>query len=692
MSKRAVDVTAVRIFALVGHRSAGKTSLGDLLLQATGVTRTIGRVDEGSSLLDHLAEERRRKLSLRASFAWMDWEGYLLQVVDTPGSEGLAHERGLALACVDGAVVVVSAPDGLELGAVRVLEECARAGLARMAVLNRMDRDADVPGVLAAIEAASGGARVVPVQLPLVDEGRFVGVIDLFDRRALRYDPDGGGTFSREPIPAALEGEVASAWELLVEAVALSDDALLEQYLEDLDLPLQDVRRGLARAVAAGRVLPVAFASAATAVGAHALLDLVAWALPSPASRRRPWAVDLEGGDVRLDPDGGFVAQVLATQLDDDNEPYHVLRVWSGEPPRRGGWVHGESGRVVKVQKLYQLRGPRAANARYTGPGALLATWDALGGRPGDTWTDGPRLVVGVPPQPPPMVAWLLTPATKRDGVRLPDALATLQSLDAALDVYTDELTGLPVLAGAADDHLQRAVLLLKDRLGVKVRARVPPVGYRETPSGSVSGAVGVHRKVSDGQVVEFGEVELALAPAAHDELRFVGEASPDDLPDRFWPAVERGIRQGMRQGPTAGYPVVGVFARCTGGAYDILQSTDEHLVAAGERAFRVAIEQAGTRLLEPWWRVEVSVPADDVGLVIAELSARRGRIQGLAMDGPEATVHADCPYRELRTFGARLQAVSGGRGRYSGRPSHYDALPAGLVREAIAESPFRSD
>jgi elongation factor G len=679
MGRTAKDVTTTRTFALVGHRSSGKTSLGDQLLQVAGVTRAPGRVDDGTSLLDHEAEERRRRMTLAVHVAWLEWQpteaapAAVLHLVDTPGAEGLAHEQALALACVDGALVVVSAIDGVQVGTRRVIEEARRSQMPIVVAITRMDRAFTVDAVLEAIQAEVGDARAVAVQAPIRDAaGRIERVVSLFD------DP------SADP----------AAWERLCEAVALADDTLLERYLEEFGLPADEVRAALPSAVCRGKLVPVAFTSGATGLGAAELLGLVLDAFPDPAKRRRLWAMDGAGDEVPVDPDGPFVAQLMANGLDDEGNRYHVLRVWGGSPPKKGTWVHGESGASARVHKLYALRGPRAANPRHDGAGALIATWDTLSGRPGDTYTDGARLVLGAPPVPAPMVAAMLTSVDGTPDDRLYDKLLALSALDPALEVTLDELTGHPIVSGAGQDHIDRALERLQERYGVRVVAHLPPVGYRETPAGSVQQIQGIHRRVSDGEVAEFGACFLDLQPQPPWYGNAFADASQDveQLPKRFLPSIDEGVRRGMRHGPSAGYPVLGADVRCTGGEYDILQSTEEHFRLAGERGVKLALEKAGTKLLEPWWSVDVRVPAGEVGVILAEIGARRGRITGLEVDGREATVYADCPFRELRTFGPRLQALTAGRGRYLARPSHYDALPANLVREAIASSPFRAD
>jgi elongation factor G len=248
------------------------------------------------------------------------------------------------------------------------------------------------------------------------------------------------------------------------------------------------------------------------------------------------------------------------------------------------------------------------------------------------------------------------------------------------------------VLGGASPEHLDRALEWLKSRWGLSVRAEYPPVAYREAPVSPIVGIQGAFRRAEDGPNGTVTSCVLDVEPLPQGEgFEFEDGVDDFDLVKPFAGAIEEGVRRGLRQGPLAGYPVVGLRVRCAGGELDVLESTDEHFRGAGERAIRAALERVGTRLLEPWHRVEVRIPADAVGVVLSELSARRGRIQGLEVNGASARISCECPIRELRTFGQRLHALTGGRGDFSSRPSVYDVLPQNLVKDAMAASPAKS-
>ncbi len=698
-----------RVVALAGHRASGKTSLGDLLCKVARVTREVGSVDHRSSLLDWSTEERSAGHSLSIAAAWVPWtpeqdtrpsDGWTIQLLDAPGSDLLAHERELALASSDGGLLVVDGTAGVEHGTQQALEQIQRGDLPAVAVLTKLDRTVDVHAVQNQLHDASP-RRAVLVQLPFFDDqGELAGVIDLVKGVVLRFDAE--ASCSTEPIPERCHRVVMRAREALAESVALTDDDLLERYLEDLELPDDALEDGIIQGILSRRLLPILLASVPRRIGGQPILDAVGRWLPSPMTRPRT-VRDSDGAlrALHVGEDGApFVASLVAWGMDAEGAPFQVVRVWSGAPPRNGQLVHSVTGATARVHKWYRLRGPRRSVAAEAGPGALLATWELLPGRPGDSFSDGERLTVPVPAAGPAMTAWLLD-ADDEDA--LGQAVRDLVATDRGLALLTDETTGGLLLAASSEGHLTLAVRRLRQRSGLEVRTSLPPVAYREVPVHAVAEVEGLHvREDSYGLVEEYGRCRLDLIPqecetsipvASLQPLRFEDEVEPEeDLPERWRPAIGEGALSALAHGPTAGYPVVGARVKLRGGAYDMLQSTDDHFRLAGENGVRSALERAGTRLLEPWWAVEISLPKDHLGELINDISAHRGRVVGMEVDGDTARLRAHSPYRELRTFSSRLQQLTGGRGAFHAHPDHYEPLPDHLVGEAIAESPYRTN
>ena len=679
MAKKGFQPSHTRTIALVGHRSAGKTSLGDVLVQAAGATRAVGRVDEGTSLLDHTAEARRHRRTLEPGTVWLPWRDHLVNVVDTPGAQGLATDVDRIAHLVDGLVLVVAANDDQAAhGTVRALERADASGTPAVAVVHQSDRPHDLQTTLDGLQAVTD-RRVLPLQLPFHDdEGAFAGVVDLLEQRVLRYDPEGSGAFSPEPLPADLRGPAAAGLERIVEAVALEDEALLETNLEYLELPLAQVRDGLSDAVRAGRFLPVLLTSAARVVGALPVLDAIVDLLPDPLSARRRGLPD----------DDVFSASVLHHTIDADGRPCTLLRVWSGVGGRGGDWIDSETGATVRIRKLFQVRGPRRATAHSTGAGAVVATWDPVEARPGAVLSASDERV-SLPPLhlPPVMARRSVVPRGPGDADRLERALATLLRMDPALEVE-QQPRGPLVLGGRSPAQLERAARWLRERMGAAVDLMLPPVDYREAPVGPCRGVEGVHEHATPAGLVEaYGRCAIDLDPDdTCSDIAFEADCDEEELPRRFHAAIADGAREAARRGPLGGYPVIGARVTCVDGGYDILVSTEDHFRRAGAAAMRAALEAGGTRLLEPWTRVTIHAPADGVGSIIQDLTAHRGRIVDVQVGG-EARIEALCPEREARHLSARLGAVSGGRAWFEARHSHYDPLPEGLVRDALRDA-----
>lgn len=681
--------------ALAGHRSAGKTSLAEHLLATAGVVRRAGRVEDGNTLLDFEPIERRRHCSLRNAYAWLPWgdEGRI-ELIDVPGLDSAACDRMHAIAAVDAVVVVVDATAGVQVGTEDVLEQAAQRGTPVIVALTKADRcaeqGADVldRAIREACEAV--GPQAIPLQLPMLGpDGQLCGVIDVLADRALRFADDGSAAWSPEPVVDRASRDLAR--EIVAEAVAATDDALLEQYLEYFELDDSTVLAGLASAVSRCRITPVLLASGTAGIGGGPLLDAIQALLP-PASQVDAQAIDPDGATVLVEPQGPFHARLVSRHRDADGQPYAVFRVQSGTPPRGGSWVHTFHGHRFKARKLYQLRGPRRKVQTEAGPGSLIAVWESVPGAIGDTWGEqspGNTLSTAQLPQRP--LAWTITAVREDDGA--------LELLDRELRALAAEDEGLVLdrsswparLAGFTQAHLRRALTLLRERTGLELRHDIAPVAYLETPARPVHGVEGLHvREGSMGLVEEFGAcvVDVAPQPAANGNS-CTEDLAPDEaeeLPARYRPAIKAGIERGLSRGPS-GYPVVGARVRLVGGRYDMLSSTEDHFVAAGELAVQRALEACGTSILEPWSEVVVELPADAVGDVISEVHGCRGRIAGVEADDSGSMLRAMAPERELATFGERLSAVTGGRGRFHSRPSHYEPLPRDLAAEMAAKS-----
>lgn len=680
MRKTGYTPEDLKTFALVGHRSAGKTTVGDACLFVSGVTRTMGRVDTRTSLLDHGPEARKRQMTLNAGFAWFPWETTMFQMIDTPGSVGLQHQTELIVANSDAFVLTVSAPDGVESGTEAILDWVQKWKKPGICVLNKIDRAFSLDSVMDQLRTSCLTGNPVAVQMPYVETGgELVGVVDLIDGVAYRYAGNGSGRFSPEPIPERLSEEFRNRRERLIEAIALTDDGLLERYLEYLSLNDEDFRNGLRAAVRNRLVLPVFLTVAEQCIGVKPMLDFMNWVFPETAVPQIPQE------SMRSERFATF----LASQVDAAGNLYHILRLWTPAERRGDKWVNGHSGAFFKVRKYFHVRGPRRSTAHSLVPGAIVAVWEPVEGRPGDTLVSSGTLWVNPVHLKPAMMTFALS--TECAPNLLEAALGQLAKLDHAICFGAESLSGRPTISGQSEAQLERALNWLQRRIDAPIRGELPEVEYRETIKLEVSGIEGKHERLENGLVEEFGACTLTVAPGDFEQaLHFEEHVDEEDIPRRFLGAVENGIRKGMVKGPSGGFPVMGLRVQCVGGDYDFMQSTEDHFQSAAERGLRLALLEGGTRILEPWNTLSLEVPQEVVGNVLADLTQRRGRISGLEILGKVARVRADVPAREVRLLAPRLDGITGGRGHFTVEVTHYAPLPDELVPEVVASSPNR--
>lgn len=636
-------------FCLLGPVGAGKTQLAEAILHAGGAVREAGRVADGTSLLDADALSRARRCTQAPGLGWLVWGERTLYLIDTPGSPGLAWPAAASAAVSDVVVWVQPAHEPADRASLGRLGQRLSPGQPLMVVASRLDLGTPDAAWIAALSEATG-RRVV----------------------ALQHAERDGNRASLTPAWAD-EG----ARERMMEAAAMGDDALLSRYLEDRTLPEDLTEDALRAGFLRGEVVPVLQVDAVAGVGVAELLDrLVAWA-PPPV------------------PDGTVAAQWAFSYLDEEGASVQVLRVWRGVVVPNAAVHNARSGASARLRKVYRVRGPRRALVPPAGPGSLVAVWDDLPGEPGDTFVDGAALEVRpLPPAPPPM-AWLwVRPPRPADLPRLHSLLDVLRRLDPAWTWADREIEGGVHLAGHHTQQLALVAERLRSLWGSKgdlPLVELPRVRYRERPVGSASEVVGRHVIEDEDEVYEHGECIIDLAPAPPEVgILFASVADPDDVLPRFAHAVGEGARRALQAGPR-GLPVVGAEVVCLGGSYDALASTEAHFERAGELAVSEALRRAGTEVLEPWQEVRLSVPASDMGIVLGDLSAHRGRV--IAVEVEEVVVHIDVqlPERELLRLAGRLEAMIDGLFRFQAWPSHLERLPADCAGDVTSAAGGRA-
>ncbi|AHY45782.1 Translation elongation factors (GTPases) [Rubrobacter radiotolerans] len=664
----------IRNVCLIGHRGSGKTSLGEAMLGlASGRSGRAGRV------LDFAEDESERGMTLGLSVASCEWKGRRVNIIDTPGDGGFIGDAFIAQRVADCAILVVHAQDPVQVVTERVWRRGEREDIPHFVVVNHLDRErADYGSVVEALRERFG-PEVVPVNLPIGREDGFSGVYGLLTDTAFDYTT---GEQSQGP-PAGMEEEIDAAKVRLFEAIAESDDTLLEKYLEGEELTKEDTFEGIRKGIVEGLIIPVAAASAERMVGVDRILDLIAGSAPSPVDRSR-WVT--EGGDpVPCDPDGPFAAYVFKTYIDPQAGRLSVMRVVSGTCRSDETLVNPRTGANERLGSISHLYGRDRSGASEAVAGDIVAapklkdtaTLDTLS-RP-----ESPLVFERVElPEPTTSVA--IGATRPGDEEKVFEAIRRVTDEDPSLKLERVEATGEEVLSGLSQMHVELALERVHRRYNVEVASRPPKVPFMETISASAS-AQGRHKKQSGGRG-QFGDARIDVEPLPRGSgFEFEDAIVGGAIPRQFIPAVEKGIVEAMQSGPIAGYPVVDVKVRLHDGAYHSVDSSEAAFKVAGSLAFKNACEEARPVLLEPYVKVEVLAPTELVGDIMGDLSGRRGRPMGMEQRGERQVIQAEVPQVEMLTYARDLRSLSGGRANFHVEFDHYEEVPPNLVEKVLA-------
>jgi elongation factor G len=686
-----VDMKNLRTVALVGHASCGKTSLAEAVLFSGKGTTRMGRVEDGSTLMDFEPEEVRRVKSLGSAFAYLDWKKHGIYLVDTPGDGNFFSDTFLALEAVDGAVVVVEAVDGVKVQTERAWERCAELGIPRLLFVNKMDRErADF---LKTVEDIRGILRAKPlvVQLPIGAEDQFKGIVDLVTMKACRYDAGTAGTYVVEDVPAEMQGLVAEMREKLIEDIAEVDDALVEKYLEEGFLSDEELTRGLVKGAVSGVVVPVLCGSATRNIGVSHLMEAMLRLLPSPDERpaREGVAPGTEEPLTRRPAtDEPFSAFVFKTLSDPYAGKLTIFRVVSGTLGSDSTLLNVSRGVKERIGQILQLQGKSQSPQESVGPGAIAAVAKLKETRTGDTLADEKApILFRLRPLPPTIIAYAIEPKTREDEDKVMSSLQRLMEEDPTLRLHRDDQTRDIIIEGMGRSHLDVAVEKLRRKFGLEVNMKTPKVPYRETIKAAKKGIIYRHKKQTGGRG-QFAEVHFDIFPMPRgDGYEFMENLTGMNVPRNFVPAVEKGIQEALQGGPLAGYPVTDVKVRFYDGKSHEVDSSEMAFKIAASMCFKKGVMEATPVLLEPVMNVEVVVPEDYMGDIIGDLNSRRGRVMGMEERGSAKVIRAQVPYSEILMYEPDLTSITSGRGSFTMEFSHYDEVPSHLAEKVIQQA-----
>lgn len=687
MAKTLFDSKDIRNIALVGHGASGKTTIGEAILLKTGVTTRFGSTTAGTSTFDFEPEEIKRGGSNATAFAWCEYAGKKVNIIDTPGDGNFIYDSFTAMRGADTAVIVVSAPDGCEVQTERTFNEAKKLGLARIIVINKMDKERANPAQCLADLKEELEFTPVPLQIPMGAAETFKGVISLIDNKAYLFD---GGKIKATDIPADMQADVDAAWETFMEAVAETDDDLMEKYLETMELSHEECLNALPNAVQSGKLVPVLYTSAINQAGIGLLLDFIAKYAPNPSMH--PEVSITQNGEEKMfkgTADGAFTGLVIRSVIDEFSGKQNIIRVLSGAVPADGNVTNMRTSDTERLGTLYVLRGNNRDAIEQGVFGDIIAVAKLKDTKTNDTLTLGTDAVFTSITYPAPMMEFNITCKNKGEEDKLKIAVDKLIDEDPTLSIGYDELGRALTLKGMGQQHLEMAIDKMKRKFKLEVTSSLPLVAYRETIKKRVEGIEGKHKKQSGG-AGQFGVCYINVAPLSRGEgFKFLDQIVGGAIPRQFIPAVEKGIISRMESGPLAGYPVTDLAVELIDGKYHPVDSKEVAFQMAGKKAILSALSQGGVKLLEPVYKMEITIPSESVGDIMGDITSRRGRVLGMDPDHKKTIIHAVCPLAEIQRYAPDLRSMTSGQGIFTMAFEGYEDVPSNLEAKIIKESPF---
>ncbi|MFE5564459.1 elongation factor G [Amycolatopsis japonica] len=689
------DLNKVRNIGIMAHIDAGKTTTTERILFYTGVNYKIGEVHDGAATMDWMEEEQKRGITITSAATTTFWADHQINIIDTPGHVDFTVEVERSLRVLDGAVAVFDGKEGVEPQSEQVWRQADKYEVPRICFVNKMDKlGADFYFTVRTIEERLG-ARPLVIQLPIGAESEFEGVVDLVRMKALtwRGEVQKGEDYAVEEIPAELADKAAEYREKLVEAVAETDDSLMEKFLEGEELTEAEIKAGIRKLTVAREAYPVLTGSAFKNKGVQPMLDAVIDYLPSP--------LDVPAVEGTL-PDG----ETPVTRKPSVDEPFSALafkiaahpffgkltyiRVYSGKVASGAQLINATKERKERIGKLFQMHSNKENPVDEAQAGHIYAVIGLKDTTTGDTLADPQNpVVLESMTFPAPVIRVAIEPKTKADQEKLSLAIQKLAEEDPTFQVNLDEDTGQTIIAGMGELHLEVLVNRMKSDYKVEANIGKPQVAYRETVRKTVEKLDYVHKKQTGGSG-QFAKVIVKLEPLESTDgalYEFDNKVTGGRVPREYIPSVDAGAQDAMQYGVLAGYPLVGLKFTLLDGAYHEVDSSEMAFKIAGSMAMKEAAKKAGPVILEPLMAVEVTTPEDYMGDVIGDLNSRRGQIQAMEERAGTRVVKALVPLSEMFGYVGDLRSRTQGRANYSMVFDSYAEVPANVAKEIIAKA-----
>jgi elongation factor G len=673
----------------MAHIDAGKTTTTERILYYTGITYKMGEVDEGTAVMDWMAQEQERGITITSAATTCYWNNHRINIIDTPGHVDFTAEVERSLRVLDGAVVLLCGVGGVEPQSETVWRQADKYRVPRIVFINKMDRvGVDPERALEQIRSRLA-ATPLAIQFPLGREEHFRGMIDLVNMKAYDWGTDlTGGEFSAGPVPAELEPEARRRRSEMLEQLADADEHMMEIYLEGRDAPAEDVRRAIRKATIAGKLVPVLYGASFRNKGVHPLLDAILDYLPAPSDIPPVAGIHprTHQPETRAAADDEpFSALVFKLQNDSFMGTLAFFRVYSGKAHAGSVFYNSVKDEEERVSRFLEMHANKRKEVKEIFAGDIMAMGSMKNLSTGDTLCAKNRpIVLESIKFPEPVISATVEPKSRVEHGKLHAALAKLAKEDPTIKIATDPQTGQTLVYGMGELHLEIIMDRLAREFGVQVNLGRPQVAYKETFLKAAEGEGRYLRPV--GGKSQFGHCRLALEPLPRGRgFVFANVLKPGLLPREYVAAIEDGVRESLDFGTLAGFPMTDIQATLVAGTYSEADSTPVAFKIAATLAFKDAAAKASPVLLEPVGRLEVVAPDDYLGDIVGDLNARRGKIDGMEMRGGSRVIKALAPIAEMFGYATILRTLTQGRGVFSLEFAVYDTTPPQVMEGIIA-------
>ncbi|HLB60594.1 MAG TPA: elongation factor G [Patescibacteria group bacterium] len=674
----------IRNIGIIAHIDAGKTTTTERILYYTGKSYKIGDIDEGTTQMDWMAQEKERGITIVAAATTTFWKDYRINIIDTPGHVDFTAEVERALRVLDGGITVLDAEEGVQSQSETVWHQADKYKVPRLCFINKMDKvGADFLATVESIKKRLGAHPAIMV-LPIGAESTFTGIVDLLTKKAYVWGSDElGATYDiTDEIPADMQEQVEKFRNKLIEQISETDDALLEKYLEGTKPTIDELKQALRKAVIAYKLVPIYAGSSLRNKGVQPLLDAVVDYLPSPLDVPPVRGTDPKTAEETVRKPSlqePFSALAFKVQLDPHVGKLTYIRVYSGAIDASSYIYNVTKREKERVGRLLLMHANTREEIKQATAGEIVAVVGLKSTGTGDTLTDekSPLLLESIT-FPDPVISLAIEPKTRADQEKMGSALQRLAEEDPTFKIRTNHETNQTIIAGMGELHLEILVDRMMREFNVQTNVGAPQVAYKETITKNAQ-AEGKYIRQTGGRG-QYGHCFLRVEPLGRGEgYEFVNAIKGASIPNEFIPSVQKGVKEAVEKGVYAGFPVVDLKVTLYDGTYHEVDSSDIAFKIAGSMALQAAIKQAGPTILEPIMKIEVTTPDEFVGTIIGDLSSKRAQILGTEKRGLVTIITAHCPLSELTGYATTLRSLTQGRAIPYMEPSHYAELPKNL-------------